>query len=335
MTPGGRAGVAAQHRRLARLPAARPGSAEHYGLPRRRRQRRQGAGPGRGVGRCGRRRRRLRRDGRVDRRRRRDRARRPAARRRRRQRRPHRPRDRRARRPAVRVRRAGLPRGRGVGLVDRGDHRARRRPRRRVEVRRAHRARSSVGPSRRSPTCSTCGSPSSPARSRSGYGDDFFDAAQAELDRSARISTSPRARASCRAGCGDDGPAARRRRGRLVGPRADVGAGYRRVTRARNSALVTPSSPRDRGVPSADPRRSSPTTCPTAGPASAACPPTRCCRSSTSGARCCTRNGLLAPSWPAEYGGGGLTHVETVILVEEFARSAPPPAAPTTCSTSG
>jgi alkylation response protein AidB-like acyl-CoA dehydrogenase len=35
-------------------------------------------------------------------------------------------------------------------------------------------------------------------------------------------------------------------------------------------------------------------------------------------------NGLLAPFWPAEYGGGGLTHIETVIQVEEFARAGAP-----------
>ena len=35
-------------------------------------------------------------------------------------------------------------------------------------------------------------------------------------------------------------------------------------------------------------------------------------------------NGLLAPSWPKEYGGGGLSHLESVILVEEFARAGAP-----------
>ncbi|MCP5025604.1 MAG: acyl-CoA dehydrogenase [Actinomycetia bacterium] len=35
-------------------------------------------------------------------------------------------------------------------------------------------------------------------------------------------------------------------------------------------------------------------------------------------------NGLLAPNWPAEYGGGGLTHVEQVILNEEFAKQGVP-----------
>ncbi|HET9692249.1 MAG TPA: acyl-CoA dehydrogenase family protein [Acidimicrobiales bacterium] len=35
-------------------------------------------------------------------------------------------------------------------------------------------------------------------------------------------------------------------------------------------------------------------------------------------------NGLLAASWPTEYGGGGLTPVESVVLVEEFARAGVP-----------
>ncbi len=33
---------------------------------------------------------------------------------------------------------------------------------------------------------------------------------------------------------------------------------------------------------------------------------------------------LLAPNWPAEYGGGGLTHIEQVILYEEFAKRGVP-----------
>jgi alkylation response protein AidB-like acyl-CoA dehydrogenase len=35
-------------------------------------------------------------------------------------------------------------------------------------------------------------------------------------------------------------------------------------------------------------------------------------------------NGLLAASWPKEYGGGGLSHLEQVILAEEFARAGVP-----------
>lgn len=34
--------------------------------------------------------------------------------------------------------------------------------------------------------------------------------------------------------------------------------------------------------------------------------------------------GLLAPSWPVAYGGGGLSHLESVILHEEFARAGAP-----------
>lgn len=37
---------------------------------------------------------------------------------------------------------------------------------------------------------------------------------------------------------------------------------------------------------------------------------------------------LLAPNWPAEYGGGGLTHIEHVVLNEEFARRGVPTAGP-------
>jgi alkylation response protein AidB-like acyl-CoA dehydrogenase len=36
------------------------------------------------------------------------------------------------------------------------------------------------------------------------------------------------------------------------------------------------------------------------------------------------REGLLAPSWPAEYGGPGLTPLEQVVLAEEFARAGVP-----------
>ena len=35
-------------------------------------------------------------------------------------------------------------------------------------------------------------------------------------------------------------------------------------------------------------------------------------------------NNLLAPNWPAEYGGAGLTHIEQVILNEEFAKRGVP-----------
>ncbi len=39
-------------------------------------------------------------------------------------------------------------------------------------------------------------------------------------------------------------------------------------------------------------------------------------------------NKLLAPNWPAEYGGGGLTHLEQVVLNEEFARRGVPTSGP-------
>ena len=39
-------------------------------------------------------------------------------------------------------------------------------------------------------------------------------------------------------------------------------------------------------------------------------------------------NQLLAPNWPAEYGGGGLTHLEHVVLNEEFARRGVPTSGP-------
>ncbi|MHA4874968.1 acyl-CoA dehydrogenase family protein, partial [Enterococcus faecium] len=35
-------------------------------------------------------------------------------------------------------------------------------------------------------------------------------------------------------------------------------------------------------------------------------------------------NGLLGVSWPKEYGGGGLTRLEQVVLVEELARAGVP-----------
>ena len=35
-------------------------------------------------------------------------------------------------------------------------------------------------------------------------------------------------------------------------------------------------------------------------------------------------NGLLAPAWPAKYGGGGMSELEQVILAEEFQKAAAP-----------
>ncbi len=39
-------------------------------------------------------------------------------------------------------------------------------------------------------------------------------------------------------------------------------------------------------------------------------------------------NNLLAPNWPTQYGGGGLSHIEHVILNEEFARRGVPTSGP-------
>lgn len=39
-------------------------------------------------------------------------------------------------------------------------------------------------------------------------------------------------------------------------------------------------------------------------------------------------NGLLAPNWPAEYGGAGLGHLEHVLLYEEFAKQGVPTSGP-------
>ena len=111
--------------------------------------------------------------------------------------------DRRARRPAVRLRRARLPRGRGVGHGHRRPHRpAGRRGRRRERARAGQLVGRAVA---RSPPCSTCGSPWSPARSRSASATPFFAAAQAELDRSARIDFAA-GPAILPAGLGADGP---------------------------------------------------------------------------------------------------------------------------------
>ena len=121
------------------------------------------------------------RDDRVDRRRRRHRARRSAARRGDRQRRPRRPHDRRAQRPALRVRAAGLPRGRGVGPGDRGDHRAARRPSRPT------RSCSAPAASSAAPSASVCNLLDLElvvvgGGVALGFAATFFNAAQEELD---------------------------------------------------------------------------------------------------------------------------------------------------------
>ena len=152
--PRRRGGVAPEHRRVAVLSPASPTGgidrAAHV-----RRQRRQGAGARRGVGRRGGRLRRLHRHGRVDRGGRGHRGRRQTAQRAARQRGPHRPRRRRPRGSCLSVRQPGLPGGGGVG-----DGAGRRSPASRRGWRRPSgwraRARSSVAPWRRWPSCSTC-----------------------------------------------------------------------------------------------------------------------------------------------------------------------------------
>ena len=51
-------------------------------------------------------------------------------------------------------------------------------------------------------------------------------------------------------------------------------------------------------------------------------------RSPNSGARKLHEHGLLAPAWPTEYGGGGLTKLEQVVLVEELAKAGVPSMGP-------
>ena len=145
-----------------------------------RRQRRQGTGPRRGLAGCGPGLLRLPGHGGVDRRRRGHRPRRAAARRCRRERRARRTRGGRARRPHVRLRRTGLPRSRGVGHGDRRHHRAAGRggrPGDAPPVRDAGRSGRGVG-----------GQSARPAAGRgggfggAGFGDDFFGAAQEEIE---------------------------------------------------------------------------------------------------------------------------------------------------------
>ena len=47
-----------------------------------------------------------------------------------------------------------------------------------------------------------------------------------------------------------------------------------------------------------------------------------------SGGRRCSRRGYLAPGWPTEYGGGGLSALEQVIIAEEFAKAGVPTGGP-------
>ena len=145
-------------------------------------------------------------------------ARRPAARRGRGQRRPHRPRDRGARRAAVRLRRTGLPRGRGVGPVDRGAAFGVDPAEAGDDVRR--RTGTAGGPGGgvgRQPARPAAGR-RWPGRWRWGSATPFFAAAQAELDGPVPDRVRPGGADRPRR-AGRRGPAGGGGRGRLAGPR--------------------------------------------------------------------------------------------------------------------
>ena len=274
---------------------------------------------------------RLHRHGRVDRRRRRHRARRPPARRRRRQRRPHRPRDRRARRPrsARAARRAASrPRQSGTAIAARTGAPAGRGARRGAA---SAPAGWSAGRSRRSPTLLDLRLAVVAGSVALGYGDVFFDAAQAELERPGPPRVRPR-RAHRPGRPRRRRPAGRRGRGRARGP---IGHGLwpepDHYPRPHGSHL----SGRGGGVPGEGagvPRRA-----PAAGLEGdrRARPARRRRRSPTQWRDTLRDNHYLAPSWPTEYGGAG----------PDRARAGDPgrgvrqgrrarPAAPTTCSRS-
>ncbi len=67
-----------------------------------------------------------------------------------------------------------------------------------------------------------------------------------------------------------------------------------------------------------------PSTCPTAGPGPGRCHRTSGKSSPGSGGESLAASGLVAVSWPKEYGGGGLSPIEQVVLAEEFARAGAP-----------
>ena len=115
-----------------------------------------------------------------------------------------------------------MPRSRGVGPRHRGDHRS---AADRADVRdhAAHRASSSVGPRPRCATCSISTSSWSAVGVALGFGATFFNAAQDELDRHARLAFSRGARITP-ARLGDRGP--------LIGAGA-VGIGAARDAYAR------------------------------------------------------------------------------------------------------
>ena len=198
---GRRDGVAAQHQGVAGLPAARSAGRRHR-APGGRRQRRQGAGPRRGLAGRGPGVRQLSGHGGVDRHRRRHRARRPAARR-----------GARAT-PATSgtwwssrtggpasVRRAGLSRGRGVRAVHRDDHRASgvRGPGRGPS---SHRDAGRSGRGLGGQPAGPASWPWWPARWPSASAPPFFDAAQEEIELRARLDFSRDRPGSSRPGWG-------------------------------------------------------------------------------------------------------------------------------------
>ncbi len=178
-------------------------------------------------------------DGGLDRDRRRHRPRRPAARRARRQRRTYRPRGRRARRPAVRVRRSGLPGGRGVRARPSRPSPAdpRRRPARRWWP---GPARWSAGRWPAWPTCSTSSWRRSAARWRWASGSRSSPRPGTELAARARLQFSgplPHRRRPAGAGRSAD----RRRRGGLAGLRRPPAATVNESGRPQSTDRLGPS----------------------------------------------------------------------------------------------
>ena len=149
---------------------------------------------------------------------------------------------------AVRVRGPGLPRGRGVGHRHRGPHRARRRPRRRAERASARRRAGRAGGRRRSPPCSTCGWPSSPARWPSASATTFFAAAQDELDRSRPARLRPRRRDPSRPASATTGPLVGAAAVALAGARAPASAVALSRRHYRRRRWIPPTR-RGRGLP--------------------------------------------------------------------------------------
>ena len=320
MTARRRAGVAAQHPGLARLPAPRAGwptrsacRSTSTTTPRRWPSARGGAGAAAGRAR-------LHRHGRVDRRRRRDRARRPAARRRR------------AATPATSATSSSSP----TAARARAAPRAASRPRRRHGHRRPHRAAAgggaasrsarapagwSAGRWRRWPTCSTSASRWSPARSPSASATTFFAAAQAELDRAGPASSFAAGRTHPPGRPRRRGPARRRGGGGVAGAsatRSSARSADRGGTTLRADGSHLPARGRrvpgeGAGVPRRAPARRT-------GRASARSTARRPRRSPTQWrAHARTSTATSRRRGPRSTAAPGLTALEQVILAEEFA----------------